>query len=132
MPIFVDAREEAFFFLSVSSNILKTDKTTHPNSCFGRVGPKVKGKHFKDGIDQVFIFNRYGQGYSYVTTTGVHWRAVTTRRKRTLNLFAVSIKNSDLLQSAHRALHPLLIKVGIPAETVEEWSEKAENGAYTV
>jgi hypothetical protein len=43
-----------------------------------------------------------------------------------------SIQNSDLLQSAHRALHPLLIKVGIPAETVEEWSKKAENGAYAI
>jgi hypothetical protein len=46
-------------------------------------------------------------------------------------LFA--IKNSDLfLQSGHRAFHPLLIKVGIPAETVEEWSKKAENGAYAI
>jgi hypothetical protein len=44
----------------------------------------------------------------------------------------VSIKNSDLLQSAHRAIHPLFIKVGIPAETVEEWSGKAENGAYAI
>jgi hypothetical protein len=45
----------------------------------------------------------------------------------------VAIKNSDLpLQSALKALHPLFLKVGIPKETVEEWSEKAENGAYAI
>jgi hypothetical protein len=88
MPIFADAREEAFFFLSVSSNILKTDKRTHPKSWFGRVGPKVKGKHFKDGVDQVFTLNRHGQGHGYVATTGVHGRAATTRHKRTLTLLA--------------------------------------------
>jgi hypothetical protein len=45
----------------------------------------------------------------------------------------VAIKSSDLfLQSAHRAFHPLLIKVGIPVETVEEWSKKTENGAYAI
>ena len=42
----------------------------------------------------------------------------------------VAVKNSDVLQSALRALHPLFLKVGIPKETVEEWSEKTENGAY--
>ncbi len=88
MPIFADAREEAFFFLSVSSNILKIDKRTHPNSCFGRVGPKVKSKHLKDGVDQAFIVNRYGQGRNYFATTGVYWCAVTTRLESTLNLFA--------------------------------------------
>jgi hypothetical protein len=55
------------------------------------------------------------------------------RQDFNVRLLFFSIKNSDvLLQSAHRALHPLLLKVGIPRETVEEWSENAEKGACPV
>jgi hypothetical protein len=47
--------------------------------------------------------------------------------------FLVAIENSDLfLQNGHRALHPLIMKVGIPAETLKEWSDKAESGGYTI
>jgi hypothetical protein len=71
------------------------DKTTHPNSSFGRAGPKVKGKHFEGDVDQVFIVIRYGQEYSYVATLGVHWRAFTTGHERKFTCLVVAIKISD-------------------------------------
>jgi hypothetical protein len=49
MPIFADARQEAFVFLSVSSNILKIDKMITLIVTFGRIGSKAKGKYFGMG-----------------------------------------------------------------------------------
>ena len=79
MPIFADAREEAFVFLSVSSNILKIDKMTHADCYFRTNRFKSQRQVFWDGVDQVFTTNRYRQGHCDITTIGVHWHADATR-----------------------------------------------------
>ena len=87
----------------------------------------MKGKLFGDGVHQVFDVEK-----DIVMSQRLGF--IGTLMRQDLNvrlLFFFAIKNSDvLLQNAHRAFHPLLIKSGIPKETVEEWSVKAENGAY--
>ena len=50
MPIFADAREEAFVFLSVSSNILKIDKMTHADCYFRTNRFKSQRQVFWDGL----------------------------------------------------------------------------------
>jgi hypothetical protein len=36
--------------------------------------------------------------------------------------------NSWPIQSVHKAIYPMLVKSGWPAETAEEWRRKAEEG----